>query len=316
MKRARGVTLVELLVASAVMLLTFAGALSLLAGTRAAWKTGETQAELQEAARAALDLLAADLRLAGHLGLAPPGTAVAGAQPLDTAEPVALAVGGRCGPSLAHDLEHPLGAGDGRYGASATTLLGCAAGPAGRVVGGADTLVVRHAGGGAVAADAGRLQLESTRRAARLFADGERRLGPSSRVSAVQASVYYVSADSTGAAGQPSLRRKRLVGGTRPAFEDEELLAGVADLQLEFGLAAEDAAAGAERYVSPADLPAGAAVRSVRLWLLLRSDRPEAREIVQPALAYANRSWPAERSRLRRLVASRSVTLRNGEVRP
>jgi hypothetical protein len=239
---------------------------------------------------------------------------VQGAQPLGTPEPAALAVSGRCGPSLAHDLARPVAAADGRYGASRTAALGCAAGPSGRVVPGADTLVVRHAGGDATSASAGRLQLESTRRGARLFADGERRLGPAGRVSALQASVYYVSADSTGAAGLTSLRRKRLVGGTRPAFEDEELLSGVADLQVEFGIAA--GAGPAQRYFSPADLPAGMPVRSVRLWLLLRSDRPEAREIDQPALAYANRSWPAERSRLRRLLATRSVALRNGEVQP
>jgi type IV pilus assembly protein PilW len=306
MNRARGVTLVELLVAATLMLVAFAGALSLLAGTRSAWTAGESQAALQETARAALDLLAAEIRLAGHLGLAPPGTPVDGAQPLGTAEPAALAVSGRCGSSLAHDLARPLAAADGRYGASPSTTLGCAAGPSGRAVGGADTLVLRHAGGEATSASAGRLQLESTRRAARLFADGERRLAPASRVSTLQASVYYVSADSTGTAGLPSLRRKRLVGGSRPAFEDEELLPGVADLQVEFGLVAADGAA--ERYVGPAELPAGASVRSVRLWLLLRGDRP--------ALAYANRAWPAERSRLRRLLATRSIALRNGQVQP
>lgn len=314
MNSQQGLTLVELLVAATLMLLAFAGALSLLAATRSTWTAGQAQSELQETARAALDLITADLRLAGHLGLAPPGTPVEGAQPLGTPELAALAVAGRCGASLAHDLARPVAAADGRYGASQEIPLGCAASPAGRVVPDADTLVLRHAAGEAVSASAGRLQLESTRRAARLFADGGRRLGAGSRVGALQASVYYVSADSTGAAGLPSLRRKRLVGGTRPAFEDEELLTGVADLQVEFGIAA--GAGPPERYVNPSDLPGGTPVRSVRLWLLLRSDRPEARDIDQPALAYANRAWPAERSRLRRLLATRSVALRNGEVEP
>lgn len=314
MKRATGLTVVELLVATTLMLLAFAAALALLAGTRADWTAAETQASLQETARAALDLLAADLRLAGHLGLAPPGTPVEGARPAGTAEPAGLAVAGRCGPSLAHDLGRPVAAADGHYGAGGGVPIGCAPGPSGRSVPGADTLVLRHAGGEATSASAGRLQLESTRRAARLFADGERRLGARSRVSALQVSVYYVGADSTGEPGRPSLRRKRLVGGTRPAFEDEELLPGVADLQVEFGLAAEEGLA--ERYVSPSAVPAGATIRSVRLWLLLRSDRPEARDLDQPALAYANRVWPAESSRLRRLLATRSVALRNAEPPP
>ncbi len=314
MKQARGISMIELMVAAALMLIAFAGALSLLAATRAAWTTAEVQAELQDNARAALAILAADLRLAGHLGLAPPGTPVEGAQPLGTPEPAALAVAGRCGAALALDLAHPLAAADGRYAAAPGVALGCPPGPGGRTAAGADTLVVRHAGGDALAPAGGRLLLESTRRAARLVADGSRQLGASSRMSAVQASVYYVGADSSGRAGLPSLRRKRLVGGTRPAFEDEELLPGVADLQVEYGLAASSA--GGTRFVDPSALPAGAAVSAVRLWLLMRSDRPEPRELLQPALAYANRSWPVERSRLRRLVVTRTVALRNGETRP
>lgn len=309
--RPRGITLVELLVATTLMLLAFAGALALLAATRAAWGMGEREAALQETGRAALEVIVADLRLAGHLGLAPPGTPVEGARPLGEPEPEGLAVGGRCGDSLAHDLARPVAAGDGRYALPPFVTLGCAAGPAGRAVPGSDTLVLRHAGGDAVATDAGRLQLESTRRAVRLLADGTRRLGGDSRVSNLQASVYYVSADSTGVAGWPSLRRKRLVGGTRPAFEDEEILAGVADLQVEYGLA--DAAPG---YVDPAGLPADARIASLRLWLLLASDRPEARELALPALTYANRHWPAERSRFRRVLVSRTVALRNGRVQP
>ena len=95
MTREHGLTLVELLVAATLMLVALAAALSLLAATRSTWTVGQAQAELQETARAALDLVAADLRLAGHLGLAPPGTPVEGAQPLGMPDPAALAVAGR-----------------------------------------------------------------------------------------------------------------------------------------------------------------------------------------------------------------------------
>jgi len=317
MNRPRGLSLVELLVAATLMLIAFAGALTLLARSQGAYRTSEGQARLQETARAALDLLTAELRLAGHLGLAPPGTPVDGAQPLGTPEPPALAVAGSCGHSLALDLDLPLSAADGRYGIGVTFTPGCAPTPSGRAVAGADTLLVRHAAGDAVAPAAGRLQLESTRRRARLVADGSGGPAPAHRLSNLQVSLYYVSADSTGATGQPTLRRKRLVGGTRPAFEDEELIAGVADLQVEYGLAAETAAVAAPtRYVSPAELPAGAQVSALRLWLLVRSDVPESQLIDLPPLDYANRSWPAERSRYRRALATRSVALRNGAVQP
>jgi type IV pilus assembly protein PilW len=317
MNRPRGLSLVELLVAATLMLMAFAGALTLLARSQGAYRTSESQARLQETARAALDLLAADLRLAGHLGLAPPGTPVEGAQPVGTPEPAPLAVAGRCGESLALDLAVPLSVADGRYGSGATGALGCAPAPSGRAVGGADALLIRHAAGDAVASAAGRLQLESNRRRARLVADGSALFDPAHRISNLQVSLYYISADSTGAAGLPALRRKRLVGGTRPAFEDEELIAGVADLQVEYGLApnAADAAAPA-RYVSPAALPSGVQVTSLRLWLLVQSDVPESQPSELPALDYANRSVPAERSRYRRLLATRSIALRNGMVQP
>ena len=49
-------------------------------------------------------------------------------------------------------------------------------------------------------------------------------LGANARRHDLEVSVYYVSSDSTGRRDWPSLRRKRLVGGTRPAFQDEELV--------------------------------------------------------------------------------------------
>ena len=49
----------------------------------------------------------------------------------------------------------------------------------------------------------------------------------------LEVEVYYVSRDSTGARDVPSLRRKRLVGGTAgPRFEDEELAPGISRLQV------------------------------------------------------------------------------------
>ena len=89
-------------------------------------------------------------------------------------------------------------------------------------------------------------------------------------------SVFYVSSDSTGRRDWPSLRRKRLVGGTRPAFQDEELVSGITDLQVAVGLDdAADLDTSVDRWVLPGD-PAWVGVpRALRIELEARSDVPE-----------------------------------------
>jgi hypothetical protein len=128
----------------------------------------------------------------------------------------------------------------------------------------------------------------------------------------LEVSVFYVSADSTGQRGLPSLRRKRLIGGTRPAFQDEELVTGVEDLQVEFGLDDPgDADDAVDRWVTPAGIPLDDTPRAIRLWIRARSDTPENTSVDQPAITYSNRAAPSVSSRFRRKLASRVIELRN-----
>jgi len=147
--------------------------------------------------------------------------------------------------------------------------------------------------------------------------DGVKRLGASSRVHDLEASVFYVSADSTAQRGWPSLRRKRLIGGVRPAFQDEELVSGIEDMQVEFGLDdPDDEDDSIDRWVTPAGIPADDTPRAIRLWILARSDTPEYPAVIQPAIAYSNRVAPSVSSRFRRKLSSRVVELRNLQGRP
>jgi hypothetical protein len=105
-----------------------------------------------------------------------------------------------------------------------------------------------------------------------------------------------VSRDSTGRRDWPSLRRKRLVGGTRPAFQDEELVSGIADLQVLVGIdEAADADSAVDRWIRPGEAMNGAMPRALRIEIEAVSDMPE-RD--QPGLA-------------RRKRVSRVVELRN-----
>jgi len=237
-KPAAGLTLIEILVAMAIALLIVAGSTAFVARGRAAHRTSESLAGIEESLDAGFALLVDDIRHAGYLGLAPPGTEVAGSSPLGSAERTDLAVAGGCGASLALDLAAPIAAADGAYAAAPGAALGCRASPAGRAAPGSDTLVLRHALAGAGRPEPGRLQLETTLRSAALAANGAATLGAGARWHDLEVGVYYVSLDSTGRVGRPSLRRKRLVGGVRPAFQDEELVSGISDLQVAIDTAA------------------------------------------------------------------------------
>lgn len=315
MRRAAGFTVVELMIATSLVLLGVAGSLSLVARGRGAYRSVETRAQLEETARAALDMLAYEVRMAGHLGLLAPGSSVAGAMETGAAPPPELAVGGGCADALALDLGKPLAGADGAFAAAPDIALDCDPSPLGRAVPGADTLIVRRTAPTAAAPDPGRLQLESSRWEGRLMTDGQRRLGDDSAVHDIEASVFYVSQDATGASGRPSLRRKRLVGGSAPSFQDEELAPGVEDLQVEFGFTGgDDPAVEPIQYVPMDALPGDAQVRSVRLWVLVRSESGEAAARRLPALAYANRRLEAEVARHPRLLVSRTIAVRNLET--
>ena len=76
MNRAAGISLVEMLIAMLIVLVVTSGALALVARGRSAQRTGESLSRLEETLDAAFVILADDIRAAGYLGLAPPGSVV------------------------------------------------------------------------------------------------------------------------------------------------------------------------------------------------------------------------------------------------
>jgi type IV pilus assembly protein PilW len=315
--RAQGLTLIELMIAMLLVLIGSAGAIALVAHGRAAQRTGEAVAKLEETVDAAFAILVEELHMAGYLGLAGPGSNVSGSSAIGVAEAADLVVTGGCGDSLAHDISRPVVAADGAYRVDAIAPLRCSAGPNGRTVTGADTLTVRRASVMAAPSDAGRLQIESTLSSARLMADGITHLGAGGRVHDLEVSVFYVSADSSAQRGWPSLRRKRLIGGAHPAFQDEELVTGIEDMQLEFGLDDQaDADNSVDRWVTPAAISMQDTPRAMRIWIRARSDTPENAPVIFPAAAYSNRVGASGSGRYRRKLSSRVIELRNFQGRP
>lgn len=297
MNRAAGLTLVEILIAMVIALAVVAGSTAFVARGRIAHRTSESLAQIEESLDAGFGLLVDDIRLAGYLGLAAPGSAVAGSSVVGSVERPDLAVAGTCGRSLALDLGTPIAAVDGIYAAAPAIALGCRPSPAGRAAPGTDTLIVRHASATAAPPQAGRLQLETNLRFATLAASGVATLGPGARWHDLEVGVYYISLDSTGRANWPSLRRKRLVGGTRPAFQDEELVSGITDLQVRLGVDdPADADAAVDRWIAPGEPDSGGVPRALRIELEAMSD------VAEPGLSGANR-----RKRVSRVIELRNA---------
>ena len=241
-----GMSLVELLATLALAgLLLAAGTQWLQLSTRA---SRELQAalEVQEQTRAALDLLEGEVRQAGAYGLLSSRTPIAGETLLGQAELPAIATGGRCIPSLAQDLGHPV---QWKAWSGGPWPLACAAGPDGRGMPGSALLVTRRATAALGTDDTGALAVETTPYSGRLRLGLHGAVPPSSNVATASelpltatplpaqtllvVNAFYVSRDSTGIRNQPSLRRKQLVGGIAgPRFEDEELVPGIERLSV------------------------------------------------------------------------------------
>lgn len=274
----RGLSLIELLVAITIGALLIFGATQVYVDSRNTYEINETAARLQETARYAISVLEPDIRMSNYWGLLK-GAGVVTEQAAQTE-----ASGGgpdTCGTNYARDLLSNLEATNNTYS------LTCTAYGAGAVAS-ADTLTVRRAATTVTSATSGKLQICSTRMVGRLFSDGGTcTAAPAGQVNDLIVNAYYVDRDSVQQAGVPALRRWSL--GTGPSFDSQEIIPGIEDMQVQFGIDTTGTSGSASRYVDPEALPAGAQVVAVRLWLLVRAESPEVGFVDGRVYEYADR---------------------------
>jgi len=268
-RRTRGMSLVELMVAVGISSSLIAGAVFSYAEYRRVYSVSEILARVQETARFAMGTIEPDIELAGFYGFtnnpdsvrwargAAPGTVLATAPrlrqrplpPLPGAPvpaPDLDASAQACGTNFAVDVSIPV------QGSNNGFLLGPGADsscdPYGTgAVASSDTLTLRRAATVASAPEAGRLQVYASRLSSRtaqlLFADGVAP-GPidaDNRVHDFVVRAYYIARDSVDRRGVPALRVKALSrNGGVPAFIDNEVMPGVEDLQVQFGIDSGD----------------------------------------------------------------------------
>jgi type IV pilus assembly protein PilW len=295
--RQLGMSLIELMVAMLIGIILIFGATQVYVNSKHAYGVNEGVARMQETARYAMAVIEPDIRLANFWGLLKEPAAVVGSA-LQTAAPGAVAPGAAaniCGNNFALDVVTNLqGDNNGAGGVflSVGRQPGCnalldvdtnVAWPTVPVTT-ADTLTVRRASAVAAAPTAGTIQVCSTRFGAILYSDGAACVValPRRQSNNLVVNAYYIDRNSSQAAARPALRRKVLstLGGV-PVFRDQEIISGIEDMQIQFGIEPAPACPTcytgvATRYVNPDFvLPPLAQIVSVRIWLLVYSDQPE-----------------------------------------
>jgi len=341
-----GLSLIELLVALTIGSFLIIGAVTMQSQTRRTFDINEQQARLQENARYVIAVIEPELQLAGVFGYSQdPNTVMwdnAGdltpAADLRADRPAAPGLSAalqECGNNFAVDVLGTVTAVNGVAGEAFE--LECDAEGGGHVDT-TDLLVLRHTASPIVDADASKLQLYSERLAAhantRLFV-GAVAPGPveeeTSDVRDMVVQAYYISQDSEGREGVPALRMKMLSGESgSPEFIDQEVLRGVEDLQVQFGVDPGDDLDGdgegddpggdgmadfvnglATQYVNAGDaLLDSAQVVAVRIWVRVRGDQPEVGFVNNTRYRYADTDFTPNDG-FRRVVMSRTIYLRN-----
>ncbi len=310
--RQRGFQVAELLVALVLGLLLIAAFLAAFSQARVSFAAHESLASVQDSARHALSVLVDDLEHAGSFGfVGGPGTRAEGALP-PGAEDCWRGIG---------DLALPVRGSNNAFVAGPSAAACAPTASAGGARPGADSLGIRRASRSPTAPLAGRVQIYARRLASReplqMFANG-RAPGPVDRdneIRDLEARVYYVANDSVGRPGWPALRVKALTESRgAPQFRDEEVMPGVEDLQVEFGIAAAVDGVRRVRFVPPdsAELPA-ARIVAVRLWLRIRAEVTEPGYLDDAPLDYADAHFVPSggEARQRRMLVERTVALRN-----
>jgi len=325
-----GVSLIELMVGLSIGLFLILGAVTIHQQSRSTFRNTETVARLQEVARLAFDVLEADLRMAGHWGLINRAEFIVNRAVPGAGTPAPFSAGqgvriDQCGTGAnsnwAINLDEYIAGSNNGY------TLSCPA--VGTASGRSDTLLVRRASDTQPASlDSNRIHLQSSRTQGTLFVPSVTCTDPmnvscipvnyaplASQSRALVVRAYYVSGNSTLRADLPALRRKSFgnvnAGTPSDAVNDDEIVPGVEDLQVRFGIDTNGDMS-VDQYVNPGDpLLASAAVVSATLWLRIRSEEPDFGHLDGTTYLYADITAFTPNDHYRRIVVSKTIQLRN-----
>lgn len=326
--KAAGFSLVELMLAMLIGLIITAGVFSLYVSTRDTQRASDEQLQMVTNARFAIDTIAYDLRHAGLWG----GTSIQ--TNIACTKNTACTYGDDMPPATGDcealdyvNFDRPVfGANDSNPYSSTCASNGYRAGT--------DILQVRYADSAFVVTPqlaSNTAYVRSNFEGGKVFVyngglpnhDGYKWPSNASNDQVTKnyplvSHVYYVSNNTDGADGIPSLRRASLVSG--PQMDDEVIISGVEDLQVQYGIVDDEANpddqktvvsyVNANRIGSDLDWQK---VTAVKVYLLMRSLRPDRDGIVSGrTFSYAGKTAD-ETDGFRRFLLSSVIHLRNTE---
>ncbi|MDH3647904.1 MAG: PilW family protein [Gammaproteobacteria bacterium] len=311
-----GFSLIELMVSMTIGIVLIGGAIYVYDEARSTLNLNDTLARMQENARWALDIMEPDIRLSGYWGRHTSGTTIGGSA-TDTA-PIAAGVSGDCGNNWAIDIATSL-----RASNNADPGLACIASADHRA--NTDTLELRHASGRIVDTadlEVGRVYIRTHEAGlGSLFTGTNEPPIFDGQNNELTAHVYYVRPYSIAADEgilRPSLRRQGLtLAGTTATVVDQEVISGIEDLQIQFGVDANGDGS-VNRYVNPDNvvLNTNPRILAARIWIRVRADTPELGFTDNRTYTYADQNFtPAgDDASFRRLLVSRTIFLRNEAI--
>lgn len=289
MQRQKGLSLVELLIAITLSLLLTAGILQIFLSSKQTYSTQSALSRVQESGRFAMEFLANDIRNAGFKGecLSPinnllneSGTgysddlfdlnqAVRGEE---NKAPVWMEANKRTAGDVIH-IKHAAkvsgatASGNTPATANAITLTAASGIAQGTIV------IVSDYKGCDIFQNRNNASASSLSRGSAGGKPGNKNPGSNSfshaydssmEIFTLQSATYYIG---NGAGNLPSLRRISFATGAADDAEDEELIEGVQDMQILYGIGDKDSQVGS--YVSAEKVTDWNSVASVRIYLLV-----------------------------------------------
>jgi type IV pilus assembly protein PilW len=323
----QGMTLIELMVALAIGAFLMIGAITVFMQSRTTFRLTESVSRLQENARFALDVLEPDIRMAQYWGLTTNTTAIANRARPTAANGIGVDT---CGTNFLINLDQHVAGSNNSYN------FACAG--TAPVETNADTLVVRHAmeDVAPLPLTANTVYIQTVRGGIippMIFIGTAIPGGFNAATSAthrLSVNGYYVSRTSSVSTAAPnanvvpSLRVWNLLA--TGAMQNDEVIAGVEDLQVQFGIDTDvpdtDDRGSIDRYVNPNDplidptnagFNPNAVILAVRVWVRVRAERPEVGFVDTATYVYADQNVGPFNDNFRRIVASKTIYLRNSK---
>ncbi|MDH3977325.1 MAG: PilW family protein [Gammaproteobacteria bacterium] len=259
-----GMTLIETMVAMAISSFLILGSFQVYTQARSTYRTAESLARLQENLRFSTEIIDEDIKLAGFWGQTTTSANLQGQSNVvvtcDGDNVTDWTIGSDR--QNIEPIEALEDAGD----------LPC---PTSLARTNSDVLILRHAESEQnVFATAGKVQVKSNGSAGEFFVDGAEpaTASPDGQIFDVAFNAYYISNESKYDANVPSLKRLSLSGDR---IVDQEIVPGVENMQIQFGVDT-DGDNSIDMYIDSDDpRTATGKVLSVRLWLLVRSEKNE-----------------------------------------